>query len=367
MANTLTVIIAFLAKFAGLGNIPEKVVGIIRQIRQPIDKGLDKIVAWLGNMLKRIARSVARAGVPQDPNERLRLAARAAVVAARRLSGRITQPLLTSALAIIKTRYSLQQITPYSRDGHWWVRILVNPGTDQDTGVSSGDAAGAASTLVPAGSWVENLQTNSFEQATSPSTVVRRRSGGATQAMSFQTTKPEGGGSTFSYSKEGVDWKRSSNFTHKSRYVMPAASGATFLLKPEYRGGSYIRTNFYNDTDASRRAIVSSKLPGLRHPSDSTTFLSEAPAAQEAARGYTKTFNGKAIVPVSVASPDHDPPIADHWTNRQGNNTTQGSRHSWNSSLSTFKLMSRSLNLSLGARGETYTDNAGISFKGPGE
>jgi hypothetical protein len=58
MANTLTVIIAFLAKFAGLGNIPEKVVGIVKKIRQPIDKGLDKIVTWLGNMLKKIVSGV---------------------------------------------------------------------------------------------------------------------------------------------------------------------------------------------------------------------------------------------------------------------------------------------------------------------
>lgn len=58
MANTLTVIIAFLAKFAGLGNIPEKLVGIIRKIRQPIDRGLDKIVAWLGNMLKKLIGAV---------------------------------------------------------------------------------------------------------------------------------------------------------------------------------------------------------------------------------------------------------------------------------------------------------------------
>ena len=53
MANTLTIIIAFLAKFAGLGNIPEKIVGIIKKIRQPIDKGLDKIVGWLGGMLNK--------------------------------------------------------------------------------------------------------------------------------------------------------------------------------------------------------------------------------------------------------------------------------------------------------------------------
>lgn len=58
MANTLTVVIAFLAKFAGLGNIPEKVVGIVKKIRQPIDKGLDKIVGWLGNMLKKLVGGV---------------------------------------------------------------------------------------------------------------------------------------------------------------------------------------------------------------------------------------------------------------------------------------------------------------------
>lgn len=58
MANTLTVIIAFLAKFAGLGNIPEKLVGIIKKIRQPIDKGLDKIVAWLGKMLKKAGEAI---------------------------------------------------------------------------------------------------------------------------------------------------------------------------------------------------------------------------------------------------------------------------------------------------------------------
>jgi hypothetical protein len=54
MANTLTVVIAFLAKFAGLGGIPDKLVGIVKKIRAPIDKGLDKIVAWLGKMLEKV-------------------------------------------------------------------------------------------------------------------------------------------------------------------------------------------------------------------------------------------------------------------------------------------------------------------------
>ncbi|MGC8774144.1 MAG: eCIS core domain-containing protein [Chlorobaculum sp.] len=61
LANTLTLVISFLAKFAGIGGIPAKLVGIVRKIRQPIDKGLDKIVAWLGKMLKKMVGAVTGA------------------------------------------------------------------------------------------------------------------------------------------------------------------------------------------------------------------------------------------------------------------------------------------------------------------
>ncbi|TNE57316.1 MAG: DUF4157 domain-containing protein [Bacteroidetes bacterium] len=52
MANTLVVVLAFLARFARLGGIPKKIVGIIRRIRKPIDKALDKIVGWIMKVLK---------------------------------------------------------------------------------------------------------------------------------------------------------------------------------------------------------------------------------------------------------------------------------------------------------------------------
>jgi len=62
MAATLTVIIAFLAKFAGLGNIPARLVAIVKKIRQPIDRALDKIVGFLGKMLQKLA-GTAKAAV----------------------------------------------------------------------------------------------------------------------------------------------------------------------------------------------------------------------------------------------------------------------------------------------------------------
>jgi hypothetical protein len=54
MVRTLPVVIGFLAKFAGLGGIPAKLVGIVNKVRAPIDKGLDKIVAWLKAMIDKL-------------------------------------------------------------------------------------------------------------------------------------------------------------------------------------------------------------------------------------------------------------------------------------------------------------------------
>jgi hypothetical protein len=58
MANTLVLIISFLARLVGLGGVPQKIVGIIKRIRQPIDKGLDRVVTWLGALLKKIGGAV---------------------------------------------------------------------------------------------------------------------------------------------------------------------------------------------------------------------------------------------------------------------------------------------------------------------
>lgn len=135
MARTLTVVIAFLAKFAGLGSIPEKIVGIVKKIRAPIDKGLDKIVTWLGNLLKKAGTAVLQAGVPQDPNERLRLGLNTATKAVRALPGnRIGRALIPPLLTPIKIRYGFQTLEPEIRGGEWWIRGTVNPGGSENSG-----------------------------------------------------------------------------------------------------------------------------------------------------------------------------------------------------------------------------------------
>lgn len=137
LAGLLTLAVNFLAGFAGLGRVADQVRGVIARIRAPIDRALDRVIAWIVNMARRLGRFIAQAGVPNDPNERLRLAARAAVAAARRLTGRVTAPLLRGVLAAIRVRYGLTSIEPFERGGRWWVRAVINPTKDEDLGVVS--------------------------------------------------------------------------------------------------------------------------------------------------------------------------------------------------------------------------------------
>jgi hypothetical protein len=132
------VAISFLARLIGLGGISDTIRSIIARIRAPIDRGLDRVVDWLAAQARRLGRAVLQAGVPQDPNERLRLAAQAAVAAARRLTGRVTGALLNPVLQGIRIRYGLREIQPYEQGGTWWVRATINPSLTQNLNVPSG-------------------------------------------------------------------------------------------------------------------------------------------------------------------------------------------------------------------------------------
>jgi len=144
LAGLLSLAISFLAGFAGLGKVADKVMGVIQKIRAPIDKALDWLVNWIVAMAKKLGKFVAQAGVPKDPNERLKLATQSAITIARRLTGHVTRGILEPAFVAIRTRYGLTEIQPYERGGTWWVKASINPGTDENTGVGSDPASAKA-------------------------------------------------------------------------------------------------------------------------------------------------------------------------------------------------------------------------------
>ncbi len=128
MAGMLTLVISFLARLVGLGRVSDAVTNIINRIRQPIDRALDRVVAWIVNQARRLGRFVAQAGVPQDPNERLRLGMQAAVSAVNRFSGtRVGSAVLNPLLQGIKIRYGFSRLDLVVQGNHWGVDGEVNP------------------------------------------------------------------------------------------------------------------------------------------------------------------------------------------------------------------------------------------------
>jgi Domain of unknown function (DUF4157) len=60
MAGLLTLVISFLARLVGLGNVADAVKRIVDRIRAPIDRALDRVVGWIVGQARRLGRLVVR-------------------------------------------------------------------------------------------------------------------------------------------------------------------------------------------------------------------------------------------------------------------------------------------------------------------
>jgi hypothetical protein len=61
MAGLLTLVISFLARLVGLGNVSEAVSNVIAKVRAPIDKALDRVVEWIVATATKIGKLVVGA------------------------------------------------------------------------------------------------------------------------------------------------------------------------------------------------------------------------------------------------------------------------------------------------------------------
>jgi hypothetical protein len=62
LAGLLSLAISFLAGFLGLGNVADKIMGVIKKVRAVVDKALDAMIKWIVTMAKKLFAS-AKAGV----------------------------------------------------------------------------------------------------------------------------------------------------------------------------------------------------------------------------------------------------------------------------------------------------------------
>jgi hypothetical protein len=128
MARTIPVILDFLARFIGLGDVGAQVTASIRGLQARVDGMLDRAVAWLRQAVGSLASRVLGGDPTAPPLERLRNGVREGTAAVNRLSGsRIGIAVIRPVLAVLRVRHQLQRLDAEARDGKWAVVGTVNP------------------------------------------------------------------------------------------------------------------------------------------------------------------------------------------------------------------------------------------------
>lgn len=128
MARTIPVILDFLARFIGLGDVAGQVTTTIRNLQAAVDRMLDRAVEWIRTQARNLA-SRALGGDPGLPAQtRLQNGVREGTAAVNRLSGsRIGLAIIRPVLAAIRLRHNMQRLDAEAREGRWAVVGVVNP------------------------------------------------------------------------------------------------------------------------------------------------------------------------------------------------------------------------------------------------
>jgi len=128
MARTIPIILDFLARFIGLGNVGNQVQTTIRGLQARVDQMLDRAVDWI----RRQAAGLASRALGGDPNappaQRLENGLREGTQAVDRLSGsRIGVAVINPVLAAIRVRNNLRRLEAVPEGERWAVVGEVNP------------------------------------------------------------------------------------------------------------------------------------------------------------------------------------------------------------------------------------------------
>jgi hypothetical protein len=131
-ARLLPVVIAFLARLIGLGNVGEVVTRFLDRVRRPIERALERLVNWIVAQARRLGRAVVGAGrrgsAEPTPEEGARLdgalTAARALIAARGANVSTVE----SGLPVIRQRFALSELRLVRlREGAFAAEAAINP------------------------------------------------------------------------------------------------------------------------------------------------------------------------------------------------------------------------------------------------
>jgi hypothetical protein len=148
MARTIPVILDFLARFIGLGDVGAQVQTTIRNLQGAVDRMLDRAVDWIRNQARNLA-SRALGGDPTAPSgERVRNALREAIPIVNRYAGRPVGALVLRPLLLpVKLRHRLSRLDVVPQGTLWAVAAAASPEVIEPT--TAQVAAGTPATGSP--------------------------------------------------------------------------------------------------------------------------------------------------------------------------------------------------------------------------
>jgi hypothetical protein len=107
LAGVLSLAINFLAGFAGLGKVADKVMGVINKIRAPIDKALDWLVNWIVTAAKKLfAKVFGKKEDKKDDKRDFRIKAKEELAA--QFQGKLTREKMQSIIAAVFAKYQVE-------------------------------------------------------------------------------------------------------------------------------------------------------------------------------------------------------------------------------------------------------------------
>lgn len=141
MARTIPVILDFLARFIGLGDVGGHIQRTIQGLQARVDQMLDRAVDWI----RERARSLLERAAGGAPQQRLDQALTAGQAAVNRFAGRrVGAIILRPLLAALRIRYQLRTLEAVPRGNRWAVRGVVNPEGERPTDAQVEGATPAA-------------------------------------------------------------------------------------------------------------------------------------------------------------------------------------------------------------------------------
>ena len=160
LANTIPIVIGFLARLIGLGGISQKIRDFIMKVQSKVDQAIDKALKVIVDKVKKLfGKLTGKADSEEEKKKRLNDAIAAAKGAVARFSDRpVGTVVLRPILAAIRLRYRLKRLEPVQRGDVWAVQGELNPTAEEKTAAKAAKDDAKAQTLT-VGQFVRILST----------------------------------------------------------------------------------------------------------------------------------------------------------------------------------------------------------------